>query len=56
MVNNRVVELNLEEFSLTGAVPAEVGRLSAHGVVFREPGAAQYHWGLDVDFSYFLEL
>jgi leucine-rich repeat protein SHOC2 len=27
--NGRVVKLNLEDFSLTGAVPAEVGRLSA---------------------------
>ena len=29
MENGRVVELTLEEFGLTGAVPAEVGRLSA---------------------------
>ena len=29
MENSRVVELVLEEFGLTGAVPAEVGRLSA---------------------------
>ena len=29
MENGRVVELELEEFGLTGAVPAEVGRLSA---------------------------
>ena len=27
--NGRVVELELEEFGLTGAVPAEIGRLSA---------------------------
>ena len=27
--NGRVVKLDLEDFSLTGAVPAEVGRLSA---------------------------
>ena len=27
--NDRVVKLDLEDFSLTGAVPAEVGRLSA---------------------------
>ena len=29
MENGRVVELELEEFGLTGALPAEVGRLSA---------------------------
>ena len=29
MENGRVVELELEEFGLTGAVPAEIGRLSA---------------------------
>ena len=29
MENGRVVELSLEEFGLTGAVPAEIGRLSA---------------------------
>ena len=29
MENGRVVELALEEFGLTGAVPAEIGRLSA---------------------------
>ena len=29
MENGRVVELDLEEFGLTGAVPAELGRLSA---------------------------
>ena len=29
MENGRVVELDLEEFGLTGAVPAEIGRLSA---------------------------
>ena len=29
MENGRVVELLLEEFGLTGAVPAEIGRLSA---------------------------
>ena len=29
MENGRVVKLELEEFGLTGAVPAEVGRLSA---------------------------
>ena len=29
MENGRVVELVLEEFGLTGAVPAEIGRLSA---------------------------
>ena len=29
MENGRVVKLELEEFGLTGAVPAEIGRLSA---------------------------
>jgi len=29
MVNGRVVELDLEQFGLTGAVPAEIGRFSA---------------------------
>ena len=29
MENGRVVELSLEDFGLTGAVPAEIGRLSA---------------------------
>ena len=29
MENGRVVKLTLEEFGLTGAVPAEIGRLSA---------------------------
>ena len=29
MENGRVVKLELEEFDLTGVVPAEVGRLSA---------------------------
>ena len=29
MENGRVVKLVLEEFDLTGAVPAEIGRLSA---------------------------
>ena len=29
MENGRVVKLSLEDFGLTGAVPAEVGRLSA---------------------------
>jgi leucine-rich repeat protein SHOC2 len=29
MENGRVVELELEDFGLTGAVPAEIGRLSA---------------------------
>ena len=29
MENGRVVKLDLEDFGLTGAVPAEVGRLSA---------------------------
>ena len=33
MENGRVVELSLEDFGLTGAVPAEIGRLSALGVL-----------------------
>jgi len=33
MVNGRVVQLRLGEFGLTGAVPAEIGRLSALGVL-----------------------
>ena len=33
MENGRVVKLDLEEFGLTGAVPAEVGRCVAEALI-----------------------
>ena len=43
--NGRVVELELEDVGLTGAVPAELGRLSALGTLSLQPQSADERAG-----------